>query len=188
MTRIVTLAAGVFLLCCMPTGCCHQCWHHERHSELVPPHSKFHPVPTQQVFGAPSNLKLANRNGHRDVLSHPDTSRGEEILRWDENPTTPATTSDVNQSVNKSEKLSGPDLDSVPAIKSVLESEPKVIPEPPPLEQPENTIQKIHWRMSNSLDGNITLMPKTPRLSEKITGISTVERPSGWNPRSSRLR
>lgn len=188
MARIVTLAAGVLLLCCMPSGCCHQCWHRERNSELVPPHSKFHPVPTQQVFGTPANLKLANRNGRRDDLTHPDTSRVEEILRWDENSAPPATSSDVNQSVKKSANLSEADFDSVPAIKSVLKSEPKIIPEPPPLEQPENTVRKIHWRMSNSVDENITLIPKTPGLSEKVTGISTVERVSGWHPRSSRLR
>ncbi len=112
----------------------------------------------------------------------------EEILRWDENSAPSATSADVNPSVKKSENLSEADIDSAPAIKSVLESEPKVIREPPPLEQPENTVRKIHWRMSNNVDENITLIPKTPGLSEKVTEISTAERASGWHPRSSRLR
>ena len=184
MTRIATVAAAAVLLCCAPAGCCQQCWHQAKVPKLVPPHSRFHPVPTEPVFGTRWNPAIAGGNvplphpGHTGMV-HPS---GPAL----QHPAAPYDTS-LDSHPGTPEELPAPDLQFDPSVAPRSEPELQMVPEIPPPEESDKPMHDVRRQVPNTgaAGGSGHRGPYEP---DAVTVTATADRSHGWHPRSSPLR
>ena len=184
MTRIVTFAAAAVLLCCLPAGCCQQCWQQAKLVELVPPHSRFHPVPTEPVFGTRRNPAMAGGN-----VSLPDPGRTGIVHPSGpalQHPSVPYDMS-LDGLPSTTEEIPATDLQFESSFAPQSEPELQMVPELPPLEELDDPIDDVRWQVPDADAGGGSgyrgsyepdAVPLTP----------TANRLHGWQPRSSPFR
>ena len=109
-------------------GCSQQRWHSPCQTSFSPPHSRFHPVPTEPVFG--------KRWQPKSVLDHVVPLTPAPFSGGAPSESFPAPNSmPIRPDANTSEDLLLPDLDSdvtlKPANRSAREAELRMVPEVP---------------------------------------------------------